>query len=819
MSKRLLVVLLLGISQPLAFAKEADIFQAGQQPATGRVIATVSTLEGTVMMPGVQVELRTSSDATVLAKTTTDGAGQVAFPGVPPGRYLIQAMRPGFVAKDSAAFEVRAGETARVLVDIQLVFVLPEIEVRAETPSPTDSVQPVSMSDMLAGSVFETVPLEGDDFQSLLLLLPGVVRGPDGRLRVKGGQPSQGALQMSSASLNDPSTGDFDLEVPSQSVESVEVLANPFAAEYGRFSTSITQIRTRQGTNEWKIAPDNFLPRFRSSFAGIKAFEPRFSARGPIKRDRTFLAQDFQLRYVNTPVKSLLDEPEIELRSFDSFTRVDTVVSARHTISGALIAFPRKINHITMNTFRPPDTSPDFNQSGWSTGIVDRLALARDLVLETTVSARWFEVNVNTEGRLPMVYAPQTQSGSFFNDQERSVHSLQWVEALSWAGDWHGSHVFKIGTDLQRSAFNGFSESRPIEVRRLDGSLAELTMFGPRAEQDVSGIEFAGFVQDRWRLNSRLSFELGFRVDRDAIVEHFNFSPRAGVAIGVAPEGRAILRGGYGKFVQRTPLNVEAFPLFESRTVTRFGTNGTPLGPPVTFVNTISDLHTPDANVGNIEWDQRFGRRLLFKLEFLRRSGYDEFIVVPDPAAGELRLTSSGVSSYRELEATTRFMGGARRDLTVSYVWARGTADLNNYDQFFGNLRTPIIRSNENNLIPTDVRHRLLVRGTFGIMGKWDVAPVLEIRSGFPWSAVNEFQDFVGERNRAGRLPVVRTLDFTITRPFRFKGQRVRAGLKFHNILGASADRDVQNNLASPDFGSFFNPIERSFGFAIDLAR
>ena len=472
-------------------------------------------------------------------------------------------------------------------VDIKLVFVLPEIEVRAETPSPTDSVQPVSMSDMLAGSVFEAVPLEGDDFQSLLLLLPGVVRGPDGRLRVKGGQPSQGALQMSSASLNDPSTGDFDLEVPSQSVESVEVLANPFAAEYGRFSTSITQIRTRQGTNEWKITPGNLLPRFRRAFAGIKAFEPRFSARGPIKRDRTFLAQDFQLRYVNTPVKSLLDEPEIELRSFDSFTRVDTVVSARHTISGALIAFPRKINHITMNTFRPPETSPDFNQSGWSTGIVDRLALARDVVLETTVSARWFEVNVNTEGRLPMVYAPQTQSGSFFNDQERSVHSLQWVEALSWAGDWHGSHVLKIGTDLQRSAFNGFSESRPLEVRRLDGSLAELTMFGPRAQQDVSGIEFAGFVQDRWRLNSRLSFELGFRVDRDAIVEHFNFSPRAGVAIGVAPEGRAILRGGYGKFVQRTPLNVEAFPFFESRTVTRFATNGTPLGPPVTFINTM----------------------------------------------------------------------------------------------------------------------------------------------------------------------------------------------------------------------------------------
>src|SRR5262249_52538988 len=162
-------------------------------------------------------------------------------------------------------------------------------------------------------SVFDTAPLEGDDFKSLLLLLPGVVRGPDGRLRIKGGNPSQGALQMSSASLNDPSSGEFDLEVPSQSVESVEVLANPFAAEYGRFSTSVTQIRTRQGTNDWKVTPDNFIPRFRQAFSGIHAFEPRFSVRGPIKRDRAFIAQDFQFRYINTPVKSLPDEPEIGL--------------------------------------------------------------------------------------------------------------------------------------------------------------------------------------------------------------------------------------------------------------------------------------------------------------------------------------------------------------------------------------------------------------------------------------------------------------------------------------------------------------------------
>ena len=77
-------------------------------------------------MSGVEVELRTSSDATVLAKTMTDGAGHVTFPDVPPGRYIVKATRPGFVSQDSAAFEVRADEVAQVLLDIQLTFVMPD---------------------------------------------------------------------------------------------------------------------------------------------------------------------------------------------------------------------------------------------------------------------------------------------------------------------------------------------------------------------------------------------------------------------------------------------------------------------------------------------------------------------------------------------------------------------------------------------------------------------------------------------------------------------------------------------------------------------
>src|SRR5690606_30299989 len=114
-------------------------------------------------------------------------------------------------SRESPVFTVNAGETAQVLLDTRLTFVQPDVQVRA---SPTDSVQPVSTSDMLSGTILEIAPLEGDDFRSLLPLLPSVVRDANGRLRIRGGHPTQSALLVSSASVNDPSTGDFDVDLP-----------------------------------------------------------------------------------------------------------------------------------------------------------------------------------------------------------------------------------------------------------------------------------------------------------------------------------------------------------------------------------------------------------------------------------------------------------------------------------------------------------------------------------------------------------------------------------------------------------------------------
>ena len=284
-----------------------------------------------------------------------------------------------------------------------------------------------------------------------MLLLPGVVRGPDGRLRIKGGQPTPGRAADQqrepdrSVDRRRRSRGaGTEHRIGRSARESVRRRVRTLFVEH--HADSHQARHERVGDQARKP-----LPARAQSLTGVRGFEPRFSVRGPIKRDRAFLAQDLQFRYVTTPVKSLPDEPEIELTSFDSFTRVDAVVSARHTLGGGLIMFPRRIKRATMNTFRPPDVTPDFSQSGWSLGAVDRLALARDAVLETTLSGRWFEVKVNTDGRIRWCTRRRRRAAATSTTRSAKSRASSGSRRSAFRATVRGQHVFKVGIDLQRS--------------------------------------------------------------------------------------------------------------------------------------------------------------------------------------------------------------------------------------------------------------------------------------------------------------------------------------------------------------------------------
>ena len=52
-----------------------------------------------------------------------------------------------------------------------------------------------------------------------------------------------------------------------------------------------------------------------------------------------------------------------------------------------------------------------------------------------------------------------------------------------------------------------------------------------------------------------------------------------------------------------------------------------------------------------------------------------------------------------------------------------------------------------------------------------------------------------------------------------FRKYRFTGGIKVYNAFDTGNERDVQNNITSPDFGTFYNPIQRSIGFVLGTSK
>lgn len=166
---------------------------------------------------------------------------------------------------------------------------------------------------------------------------------------------------------------------------------------------------------------------------------------------------------------------------------------------------------------------------------------------------------------------------------------------------------------------------------------------------------------------------------------------------------------------------------------------------------------------------------------------------------------------------TARYKLRERDELVASYTRSKSEGNLNDFNSFYGNFQNPDIRPDERGPLPWDAPNRFLFWGDFGVKYGITVAPVLDIRSGFPVSHIDEDRNFVGARNRAGRFPMFGSLDLQVLKSVSAPGRwgesyRFRVGAKVFNVTNHFNPRDYQGNLASGEFGGFYNGVGRRFG-------
>jgi len=818
---RLLVLVLFVLT---ASAADALARQAPQPPVSS-LKGTVTTQGGSIPLGGVALSLRTDRDHEISA-LASEGDGTFTFAALTAGKYVLIATAQGFETL-TVPITIVAGETTTRALDLKIAAVAETVDVVASS-SIVANTGTLTSSEGLTSRELEEITSVGG-LQSALKLLVSVIEVPGG-VSIKGGRPNQATVQLGPGAFVDPATGLSQVTLPDDAIDSVTVLPNPYAVEYGRFSSGLVLIQTRRATDVWKTRINKLEPSFRTErgeplhIVGISSFTPRLETGGPLIKNRLFLQQAAQFRYRTNEVPS---RPQSELKKsyrFSSFTRVDANLSAKHVLVAAAGFFPTTTKLATLGTFTPPDASVNTSGGVNTASITERSLWSDRLFSETTVEVHGYDTTVTPRGPLPMALLPETTIGNFYNTQRRSTQTYQVIETVSGSSQGpFGLHLFKGGLDVLHSRYEGDSASKPVDIRRTNNTLSRrLDYQGAPMAQGFNSTDLALFAQDRVQPTSRWYVEFGARLDRDGVIGRFNVTPRVGSAVLLNAAGTSVIRSGYGLFFERTPSAAGVFESYQNPLETRYADDGfTLLGPAVLFRHVAaSDLRTSRSLTWDAAFDHRFNQHWALHVGAIDRRGSRELLVVPvqTPSGAEYRLESSGRSAYREAEVGLHYTGGPGIDLNASYVRSTAQADQNAFSQYFDHVLSPIIGANAYATAKTEVPHRLLLRGRASPIRDWLVVGVLDWRSGLPYSVVDAALDFVGPRNVL-RFPTYVRLDLGLEHRVTLGKYRPWIGVRVDNALNAFLPADVQANISSPAFGNFYNSEFRQFRIQVRFER
>jgi len=827
----------------LAFLLEMALSPCAAKPQTqslkGEVVgdnnAPIAGAACTLTGPGLPPEGR---------PRTAGDRGGFEFTGLTPGRYELTCAALGYEPIVKKDIEITGGELPA------LQFVLPreevvrqQIEVKEKAPSiatePT-TAPPATLS----SNEIRALPLVEQKFLAALPLVPGVIRTPDGKINIKGVTEQQGMLLIDSAETVDPVTGSFSIQVPIDSVESVEVQKTAYQAEFGRFSGGLTSVQTKAPQDKWKWELNDFLPsmRFRSGhMVGVEDDSPRLSFTGPIYKDKLTFSEYTRYDINKQAVRGLAwPHNEIKKQGFDSFTDVYYAISPQNLLTGNLKIFPLREQYQNIDSFIQQTASSDYAQSGFSFGATDRFMFTNGGVLTTLFQYTDFDSYAHGQGSQDMILTVDNWEGNWFNSWVRAGRQQELLQNYqSPRLNWAGRHSFKAGGDFVHRSYNDNSKSHPVELLRPNGSLAEQITFQGAGVLQAEDTEVAVFAQDHWAFNDRLAMDYGLRYSAQTLGTYAAFAPRLGLVYSPGKSAKTIIRSGIGVFYDRLPLLAGDFTQNLTRVVTYYNTAGLPAGPPIVLENYYQEKKengivvpshnrlgsTPFNLTWNVELDQEIRPNVIARVNYLSSRSYQEFIVNPlyDASPGPLMLLSNiGASRYHELEATLRFKFRENADINISYVNSLARGDLNTLSYVYVPFEQPVIRPNFFSTLPSNVPDRLVTWGRIKV--PWDITagPVLDLHSGFPYSSVDYLQNYVGTPNSL-RFPTYFSLDLQLAKDFRMrvipwaKNHKFRGSMRIFNITDYGNYRDVHNNVDSLYYRQLAGFVHRFFDVSLDV--
>ena len=291
------------------------VISAHAQLGTGTVNGAVVDSTGAVV-PGTALTL-TNSETNARRSTKTNADGNFSMPEVPYGRYTLTAEATGFGPATRKNIEVSVG--AQLTVNLTLAVgtssVSIEVQSTAETQVNSTSGEQSTLVDQ---KQMRDLPLNGRNFEQLILLSPGVQPAPAatqssayGRspsYSISGSRPEGQLLLLDGANIQgfwNRGTGAsiIGTSLGVEAIAEFQTVVGIYGAQFGG-NGSVVNAVTKSGTNQFHGSAYDFLRN--SVFDARNYFDPltgppsfrrnQFggSLGGPIRKDKTFFFINYE---------------------------------------------------------------------------------------------------------------------------------------------------------------------------------------------------------------------------------------------------------------------------------------------------------------------------------------------------------------------------------------------------------------------------------------------------------------------------------------------------------------------------------------------
>ena len=284
------------------------------QTGTSNITGTVRDGTGAIV-PGASVTATNEATNVQSTQSTTD-SGVYAFSSMPVGVYTITVEKQGFKTYQATSNKLEVGTP--LTVDIALEVGSVEEKVTVIGGEEQLNTANATMGNVVEQKAIETLPLNGRNPLSLLLLEPGVTQrsagGAGSGVHVNGSRDRAfnvtiDGIEANESSVPNPVSNLYRLTP--DNVQEYKVTTNNATAEEGRNSGASISVATRAGTSEFHgtgyIFFRNEALNSNEFFANaqdtpkplIRMQQPGFELGGPIKKNKTFFFGSYQYNRVD----------------------------------------------------------------------------------------------------------------------------------------------------------------------------------------------------------------------------------------------------------------------------------------------------------------------------------------------------------------------------------------------------------------------------------------------------------------------------------------------------------------------------------------